>query len=127
MRMTLRSLVLALAVLAAAAFTSHTAAAATVRVPFNFNINGKTLPAGDYSVTRALDRGFVTLKSEDGKQTYTWFAAWNDEKQPDPMVTLRFDESDGQYTLRSVQYSTLITGRLDKNLSQVHAIRIVRG
>ncbi|MGA2252428.1 hypothetical protein [Terracidiphilus sp.] len=131
MRITLRSIVLTLAVLATAAFTTKTASAAvataTVSVPFNFNINGKALPAGNYFVTRTSDGSFVTLQTEDRKQAYTWFAARNGETSPDPKVTLRFDESDGAYALRSVQYDKLMTARLDKNVSEVRAIHIVHG
>jgi hypothetical protein len=129
MRITLRSTVLAIAVLATAAFTTKiaSAATATVHVPFNFNINGKTLPAGDYLVSRTLDKGFVTLQTGDYKQAYTWYLTQNGEKSADPTVTLRFDENDGGYALRSVQYANLTTVRLDKKVSEVRAIHIVHG
>jgi hypothetical protein len=127
MRITLRSLVLALAVLAAAAFTTNTASAATVRVPFDFNINGKVLPAGNYSVTRDLKGEFVTLQSEDYKNAYTWYALRGDEDKSGHQVTLRFDELDGTYALRDVHYNSLITPRLDKHLSERSTMRIVVG
>jgi hypothetical protein len=125
MRITLRSLVLALAALAAVAFTANTASAATVRVPFNFNINGKVLPAGNYSVTRDLKGEFLTLRSEDYKSAYTWYALRGDGGQSDPKVTLRFDESDGQYALRNVEFNALTTPRLDKHFSERSTMRII--
>jgi hypothetical protein len=129
MRITLRSTVLAIAVLATAAFTTKiaSAAAATVHVPFNFNISGKTLPAGDYFVSRTLDNGFVTLQTADYKQAYTWYLTQDGEKSLGSLVTLRFDEKDGGYALRSVQYANLTTVRLDKKVSEVRAIHIVHG
>ena len=131
MRITLRPLVLTLAVLATAAFTAHTASASaattTVRVPFNFNVNGKTLPAGDYQVMRDDEGRIVTLQSEDYKNTYSWPASRIGEPQSDPKVTLRFDADNGTYALRSVQYQRLVTGKLDKHISERATLRIVEG
>ena len=127
MRITLRSLVLALAALATVAFTANTASAATVHVPFNFNVNGKVLPAGDYSVSRGVNDGFVTLKSEDCKNAYTWVVTRSESQQSEPAVTLRFDERDGAYALRDVRYNDLKTGQLDKHLSERATMRVVAG
>ena|ERR1700761_8386978 len=128
MRITLRSIVLTLAVLATAAFTTKTASAASnVRVPFNFNVNGKTLPAGTYSVQRDLGSSFVKLTSADSKFVGEWILQSGDANPTDTAVTLRFDEGDGTYALRSIQYNAGITGRLDKNMSEVRAIHIVHG
>jgi hypothetical protein len=128
MRITLRSLVLTLAVLAAVAFTTKTAsAAANLRVPFNFNVNGKTLPAGTYSVHRDIGSSFVKLTSADNKFVGQWILQSGDANPTDSGVTLRFDEGDGEYALRTIQYNAGITKRLDKNLSEVRAIHIVHG
>jgi hypothetical protein len=128
MRITLRSLVLTLAVLAAVAFTTKTAsAAANLRVPFNFNVNGKTLPAGTYSVHRDIGSSFVKLTSADNKFVGQWLLQSGDANPTDSGVTLRFDEGDGEYALRTIQYNATITKRLDKNVSEVRAIHIVHG
>ncbi|WP_058187621.1 hypothetical protein [Terracidiphilus gabretensis] len=128
MRITLRSLVLTLAVLAPVAFTAQTAsAAANVRVPFTFNVDGKTLPAGTYSVVRDLNGSFVKLISSDSKFVGQWLLQSGDAKPTDTAITLRFDEGDGAYALRSIQYNATITKRLDKNVSEVRAIHIVHG
>jgi hypothetical protein len=120
MRITLRSLFMTLAVLATVAFTAQTASAASVRVPFNFEINGKTLPAGTYSVTRDLNGSFVTLESEDCKYAYTWYALRGEPMQPGRDITLRFDEYGSEYALQSVQFNSLITPKLDKHFSERH-------
>jgi hypothetical protein len=128
MRITLRSLVLALAVLAAVGFTSKTASAANVRVPFNFNVNGMTLPAGTYTVLRDHTGNVVTLASEDAKFAYSWLLVPGDPAPNSTKVTLRFDEvAGGPYMLRDVQYNSKITKRLDKKISEVRAIHIVSG
>jgi hypothetical protein len=127
MRITLRSLFLALAVLATLAFTSHTAAAANVRVPFDFNVDGKTLPAGTYVVTRDNNGNMVTLESQDCKYAHMWLVMRDGEEQSPNMVTLRFDENGGRYALRTVEYDTLITKRLDKNWAEKSTLRSVVG
>ena len=127
MRITLRSIVLTLAVLATVAFTTQTASAARLRVPFDFNVNGKTLPAGTYSVERAVGSNFVTLLSADNKFIGQWVLGPGDAAPTDSGVTLRFDEGDGMYALRSVQYNATVTGRLDKNMSEIRAMHIVHG
>ena len=128
MRITLRSLVLTLVVLAAAAFTTKTASAeVNLRVPFNFNVNGKTLPAGLYSVQRDLGSSFVKLTSPDSKLVGQWILQSSDANPTDTAITLRFDEGEGSYALRSIQYKAGITKRLDKNTSEVRAIHIVHG
>ena len=127
MRTTLRSLVFALAVLAAFALTTRTASAASVRVPFNFNVNGTTLPAGTYDITRDRNGGVVTLESEDCKYAYSWLVMRADTTPLDHKVTLRFDESDGRFALRDVQYDTLVTKRLDKHMFEKSTLRSVVG
>ena len=127
MRITLRSLVLALVVLAASAFTTRTASAASVRVPFDFNIDGKTLPAGTYNVTRDMNGQLVTLESQDCKYAYSWLVMRDPADQPSHLVTLRFDESGNNYALRTVQYDTLTTKRLDKHWTEKSTLRTVVG
>ena len=127
MRITLRSLFLALAVLATSAFTTRRAAAANVRVPFDFNVDGKTLPAGTYVVTRDNNGDTVTLESQDCKYAHTWLVIRDGEQQAEHMVTLRFDQSGDKYALRTVEYDTLITKRLDKHWAEKSTLRSVVG
>jgi hypothetical protein len=128
MRTTLRSFFLAAAVLATVAFTTRTAAAATVRVPFNFNVDGKVLPAGTYNVTHNLNDELVTLESQDCKYAYSWLVMRDySPNQPEHKVTLRFDESGGNYALRNVQFDTLVTKRLDKHYFEKSTLRSVVG
>ncbi len=131
MRINVRSLVLTLAITAAVAFTSQTASAAstttTVHVPFSFDYHGKTLPAGDYAVRRGFNNAVITFTSEDGKGSYAMLVARSEEQDKNGRVTVRFDEQDGGYVLRDIQYEELQTARLDKKTSEVHAMHIVHG
>jgi hypothetical protein len=115
---TLRNFVLAPAVLAAAALATNTAMAATVKVPFNFTVAGKNLPAGYYSVWREVSQNMVTLRSYETPQSFTWVLAPGDPAPTDSAVVLRFSVLGEAHALRSVQYGPLITFRLDKKAKQ---------
>jgi hypothetical protein len=108
-----RSLILASAAVAAAAITSIPAmavSATTLNVPFSFTVEGKTLPAGLYSIERD-DRGvFVKLESQDSSQHLLWIAHAGDSDNS--RVVLRFEEHGQEHVLQSVQYGRLISPRL---------------
>lgn len=127
MRITPRSLVLATAVLAAAAFTTHSAAAETLRVPFDFTVNGKTMPAGIYSVERNNLANFVRLEGLNANQSYTWMLEPGDPAPGSTAVAMFFDKQDSGYALRSIQYHSLTTSRLDKRHSGDSVVRVVSG
>ena len=114
-------LVLASVVLAAAAFTPNIAAAesaATISVPFDFVVSGKTCPSGDYQVQVSLSN-FVRLTSTDGKTAFTWGAGPANRSPRDPYVVLKFDSIDGAHVLRSIRDGSLETSRLDKAAPQI--------
>jgi hypothetical protein len=127
MRIIPSSLVLASAVLAAAAFTTHTATAETLRVPFDFTVNGKTMPAGEYNVLRDGIASFVHLQNADATKTYVWTLEPGDPAPTSNAVTMFFDKDGSSYTLRSIQYHSLTTARLDKRHSQDSVVRVVSG
>jgi hypothetical protein len=129
MRLSLHSLVLAPALLAAAALTPQPASAAVLHVPFAFTMSGQTMPAGQYTVARDNRGSFVTLTTPDGKQSFTWLIAAG---EPDPGATgvvLRFDPTNAGYTLRSIQYNAMITPVLDKKSRQTEdrPAHVIRG
>lgn len=116
MRSTLRTLVLAPVVLAAAALAANTAMASEVHVnvPFTFSVAGKICPAGAYRVDEDRAHGLVTLQSADSSRSFTWILRPGDPAPNDKHVALRFDQQGHGYALRSVQFRSLITSRLDK-------------
>jgi hypothetical protein len=129
MRLNLRSLVLAPALLAAAALTPQLASAAVLHVPFAFTVSGHTLPAGEYTVNRDLHGGYVTLKSADGASSFNWMITPGDPSPDSTKVAMRFDVTDSGYTLQSIQYGSLITPKLDKklHLNEDRPVHIIRG
>jgi hypothetical protein len=130
MRFTLRNLVLAPVALAAVALAANTAMAeARVTVPFSFTAAGKTCPAGTYSIIQDSTRGMVTLKSADSSRNFSWLLRAGDPAPTDKHITLRFDEQGQSYALRSVQYQSQITPRLDKATphSEHNPVRMIEG
>ena len=128
MRLSLSSLVLAPALLAAAAITPQPASAAVLNVPFAFTVAGQTLPAGDYSVNRMLGGDSVILRSRDSKQQFNWILVPGDPEPGATGVIMRFDPTDTGFALHSIQHNATITPRLDKKSPQnddrpVHVIR----
>jgi len=114
MRSKLCTFIMAPAVLAAASLVTIPAIAesTSVKVPFSFIVNGRTLPAGMYSVERDTDASFVRLQGKYSSQTFTWIASPN-AAQGDRAV-LRFEKQGQVNTLQSIQYGPLVTPRLDK-------------
>jgi hypothetical protein len=108
-----RSLALASAAIAAVAMTSIPAMAVrttTLKVPFSFSVEGKTLPAGEYLI-QGDDLGvLVKMQSKDSSQHFSWIARPGDTK-PDRVI-VRFEEHGQEHVLQSVQYGRLVSPRL---------------
>jgi hypothetical protein len=114
MRSILCNLVLAPAVMATAALATTSAmAATTLNVPFSFTVDGKKCPAGVYAVERDGIRHMVTLQGKGQQQSFMWLVGPGDSAPADAYVVLRFDELGQTHVLRSVQYGSKITSRLD--------------
>jgi hypothetical protein len=117
MRFILRKVILASAFGAALALAGNSAMAATrVNVPFNFSVAGKTLPAGGYNLVHDPTSAFVTLRSLDSNDSYTWLLTPGPSEY-DKKIALKFHEGNGTHVLQSVQYGSMVTPRLDKKNS----------
>jgi hypothetical protein len=113
MRSILRKAILASAFGAAVALAGNSAMAATrVNVPFNFTVAGKTLPAGGYHLVHDPSSAFVTLRSLESNDSYTWLLTPGPSEY-DKKIALRFDDLNGTHVLQSVQYGSMVTPRLD--------------
>jgi hypothetical protein len=116
MRSKFSSLFLASAALAAIALAALPAVAessTTLNVPFNFTVNGQTLPAGDYSVQRDDTGNFLRLQGKHSSQSFTWTALPGASRSD--RVILKFDGQGQTHVLQSIQYGPLTTTRLNKN------------
>jgi len=113
MRSILRKAILASAFGAAVALAGNSAMAATrVNVPFNFTVAGKTLPAGGYHLVHDPSSAFVTLRSLESNDSYTWLLTPGPSEY-DKKIALKFDDLNGTHVLQSVQYGSMVTPRLD--------------
>jgi hypothetical protein len=113
MRFKFPTLILALAVMAAAALAINPvfAETKTLNVPFDFAVAGKILPAGPYTVQRDHDSNFLRLKGADLSVLYTWVAM--PSARDSSRVVMRFDATGETHILKSVQYDMMVTPPLD--------------
>ena len=126
MRSKIFSLILAPALLAAVALTAHPAQAeANVKVPFSFTVAGQTCPAGLYIVHQQQYGDFVVLTSTKTLRSYTWTLGPGNPAPTDTRVILKFDESGNGYILRSIQYGSMVTSRLDGKSARSERISTV--
>jgi len=86
----------------------------TLKIPFSFQIGDALYPAGSYSVKRQPYGHFVVLEDCDNRELFHWAIGPGDPAPTDARIVLKFDESLQVHLLRSVQYGSLITGRLDE-------------
>jgi hypothetical protein len=105
------------ALILASAFAVSPAVAETtsVKVPFSFEVAGKTFPAGDYWLHRDDQSDAVTLTAKSAPRYFT--SCLIGPGSPNPWqykVALNFDTVGQTHLLQSIQYGTLISGRLDK-------------
>ena len=117
MRISTYKLFLALAFIAAT-LTSVAAEAQTIlNVPFTFNVGHILFPAGTYLVERsgAPWAGLVTLKNLQTNANLTWTVSPGEPAPTDTRVVLKFDVIGQTHLLRSVQYHSMITSRLDQH------------
>ena len=114
MRTLLPKFVMASAVMLAGAMAAAPAMAEViVNVPFEFTVNGKLCPAGQYQIGHDGTSNLVTLRSRAWSRTFAWIAGPGEPSPDDARVILRFDENGDQHQLQSVQFGSLITDRLD--------------
>ncbi len=115
----IRTKLILASVLAAATFTTGIAEAqSTLHVPFSFHIGSSVLPAGTYSVEPGPHNGFVTLTNTNNSVSFSWTLLTGEPAPSDTRIVLRFDQVGNSHMLRSVQYRSLITARLDKKALQ---------
>lgn len=119
MRSILGKLILAPVVMAAAALATSTAMAeTTLKVPFSFTAAGKVWPAGNYTVQRDRNIHFVTLTSKDNSQSFEALIGPGDPDPASSQIVLKFDAMGGTHALRTIQYESAITSRLNRNASR---------
>lgn len=124
MRFPHHSLFLTPVLLAAAASTIQPACAEMLRIPFNFTVGGKVLPAGAYTVKSDISMHTVTLRNDQTKQTLGWVVGPGQPDPTDTRVAAHFDKSASGYALRSIQYHSQTTSQLDKKLRRSEDVSV---
>lgn len=116
MQTTPRSFILALAILATAALATTSANAETnLKVPFNFTVAGQSMPAGQYILQHDQSLNTITLRSKDKTKTFTWLVGPGAIDPTNNHVNVKFDQlGEDTHILRSIQYGSETTNRLDK-------------
>ncbi len=92
------SLIVTLTVLGIAAGLSSTVVA---NIPFDFNVAGKTLPAGKYTVAKASTQGILIIKNVE-KGLAAGVIGQNADGKNDGKAELQFRRYGNQYFLASV-------------------------
>ena len=102
-------------VLTTAALSTHIAKAeATLNVPFSFTVSGQSMPAGVYTVQQNLFHNTVTLRSKNASKSFAYSLGPGEAVGNEDRVTLKFSSSGATHTLRSIQFGSKMTPRLDE-------------
>ena len=121
MRLLKNTSFIAAALVAAFGVTSLGASAQSFHVPFQFEAAGKTLPAGDYEISRDLRGDFVNLISRDHASSYTFVLHPGEEGHHG--VSLLFDRNGSAYELNSIAVDGKATGKLDHRTASEREVR----
>lgn len=109
-----RFLLVALVATATATLAGKPARADTsVKVPFSFTVDGKRCPAGTYRVKGDAASTSVTLVGRDSSKIFTWVVVPITGESDPNKVVLQFDQEGSGHALRSIQYKSQATSRLD--------------
>jgi hypothetical protein len=112
MRSLINSTVMAMVLLCATAALA--ANKAEVSVPFSFHAQHQEFPAGKYLITVDPQHNLLTLSSETNtKLSARWITGPADSDFQNEKLTIKFDGSGSNHTLRSIQLGNRITSRLD--------------
>jgi hypothetical protein len=116
--LTSRFLLVALVATATSALAvKPTSVDARINVPFSFTVDGKRCPAGTYQVKGDAANNWVSLVGRDSSKIFSWIVVPNSEADP-TKVSLQFDRTGADHTLRSIQYGSQSTLRLDMHKRQ---------
>ena len=120
MKLSVRNLVIASAMMAAVAVTTTSAmAATTVKVPFSFTVDGKICPAGTYTVDKDVNTRIITLQGKQAPQSFKWVLGPANNVAADSKVTMSFDEVGKTHALKSVQYGSMVTAKIGSKTHEI--------
>ena len=95
---------LALLALALPVFGAVGAGRATVKIPFEFEVSGKTLPAGTYVLETVGRNGIMQIRSSQGHEAYFMVSDAN-VTRPGKAPKLVFTNEEGRTKLKDLTLS----------------------
>lgn len=113
MRSLLCRLLLVPSIAAAASLVSQSALAETLTVPFSFTVEGKSFPAGSYTVEENGRATFVILHQVNGTKAITLGLGPGSPEPADKGVVLRFTANGDEHALDTIQCADKITAHLN--------------
>jgi hypothetical protein len=135
MKTTLRNIAMTIglaAVLGSATLFAQTASSANI--PFDFQITGKTIPAGEYIVKLASDRRMLIFRNvATGNSSMTLAYAYKSGTLQTPILTFRHNGE--RYTLESAWFAGVEGGygppqrksdRVDSERGMVATVRLLQ-
>jgi len=75
---------------------------ATINVPFDFIVTGKTLPAGEYTFRFNAGGSVLAVEGVDTRKTMMFLAGENENMKPSETTRLVFHHYANRYFLRQV-------------------------
>ena len=105
--------IVTLAFASALAASAQNSTSIVVNIPFEFSVRGKTLPAGEYIVTRATqnDQSGLTIKNADGNGSAIVLTKTVDANERQSQSRLVFNRYGSHYFLSQVWTSGQEIGR----------------
>ncbi len=105
--------IVTLAFASALATSAQNTESLTVNIPFEFSVRGKTLPAGEYIVTRATqnDQSGIAIKNADGNGSAIVLSKTIDSNERQRQSRLVFNRYGSHYFLSQVWTSGQEIGR----------------
>ena len=114
MRFTALKSILAAIVVTTAASGHIAKAETTLKVPFTFTVSGQTMPAGVYTVQESTSHNMVIFRNEDSSKSFSYTLQPGDDAPSAAHVALKFETAGDKHTLRSIQFGSRTTSRLDR-------------
>jgi hypothetical protein len=90
-----------LVVLTALGIAANLSGFVTTRIPFDFTVNGKTLPAGKYDVTIGTTPGMLIIRNAESRQAVVVITQTADDKM-DEKARLVFHRYGKEHFLASI-------------------------
>jgi hypothetical protein len=116
--------------MAAAALAPNIAMAeAVVNVPFNFTVDGKVCPAGQYTVDRDPIKNLIVLRGAKAPVGFNWFLTPGNEDRKPTSVVLHFTQNNEKFSLSTVEYGRMTTHQIEhkSKRSSRELERVVQG